>query len=417
MRKALMVAVGTMLVGLAACEDPNDPNSGGTPVNLTWADCTGTSSPTWFAVQDGDGSWNRVSPVGNTFSFTISSGRGGIATYSPDQGLVISYLSTDEMQATLPNCLGSLRSVGGTVTGYSSLDNVNLQMDAVSSITFGNVQPAPSSFVLDGVSPASSSLIATSFQTTAGSTTFENYPTGVVVKRGITGSSGGTVDFGSPIEGITPVLRNVSIGNVLLGETINLRAGLWSSTTDGEISDYQDASGNVSGTVIAPYWGVSSSKLVSGETQNLKVISMKTVGQTTDSRFLSVLYTDMTDRSVTLGASISGITFAGGTRPSVTYTIQTSYDNLWDLTIDQGSFIGTSTTIEVLKTKAYLNSSSPSVTLEVPNLSGVSGFQAGWGLTSGTTATWQFLATGADLGFLSGPVAYTGAARSSTFTP
>jgi hypothetical protein len=237
-----------------------------------------------------------------------------------------------------------------------------------------------------------------------------------VVKRGVTGTSAGTVDFQSPTEGMTPLLRNVSIGNVLLGETIDLSAILWSSTTGGVVSNYQDASGNSSGTVVAPYWGLPSTKLVTGETQELHVASRKSVGQTTDSRFLSVLYTDISDRSVTLGSSISGITFAGGTRPAATYTIQTSYDNFWDLTLNQTTILA-NTTIEVLKTKNYVNSSSPSVVVEVPNLSGVSGFQAAWGLTPGSPATWQFLATGADLGFFSGPVAYTGAARASTFTP
>src|SRR4051812_30989199 len=100
MRKALLAGLGAAVIGISACEDPNGPDNG-TPVAITWSGCTGAALPAWMAVQDGDGSWTRVTPTGNVFSFTISSGRGGIATYSPDDGLYVQYLATEEMQATL----------------------------------------------------------------------------------------------------------------------------------------------------------------------------------------------------------------------------------------------------------------------------------------------------------------------------
>ena len=59
MRRLLFACASIALIGLVACEDIVGP--GGDPVDLSYAPCAGaTDNPTWFAFQDGDGTWQRV---------------------------------------------------------------------------------------------------------------------------------------------------------------------------------------------------------------------------------------------------------------------------------------------------------------------------------------------------------------------
>lgn len=399
------------LTGLAACDGVTDPDPGD-PVDLAYAPCVGALEyPTWFAVQDGEGTWTRIQPTNGAFEFTLTQGRGGIAYYN-DNGLFVEYASTAEFQEYLTDCVGSVRSVAGTATTYSTLDNVRVVMGRSEETIDGGSTPAPGAFTLDAVGPDVTDLIAVRFR----QTNVEDFPTSIVLRRSVTGSTTPVVDFGS-VEAAVPVQRNVNITNVFAGEELGILSQLSTPTTTATTAQYFPAPALVSGAMIAPFYGVSASRLAAGEGHRLFVVASRfPTTSTSESRFSSTTFVDPVDRAVTLGPSLGGVAISGTSRPAATYTIQADYDNLWTVLFEQDAATGYRR-IEALMTRGYIGDAS-NVTLAVPNLSGVAGFQQSWLLVPGTIAEWEFLATDADVMVLAGaPLSYLGASRRATFTP
>ena len=399
------------LTGLVACDGTTDPDPGN-PVDLTYAPCVGAPEyPAWFAFQDGDGAWTRVQPTNGAFEFTISQGRGAIA-YHTDEGLAVEYASTEEFEANLTDCVGSVRSVAGTATTYSTLDNVRVVMGNSQDYIDGGSTPAPGAFSLDAVGPDVTDLIAVRYRLT----NTEEFPTSIVLRRSVTGSTTAPVDFGS-VEAAVPVQRNVNVTNVFAGEDLRVLSQLTTPTTVAPIAFFAPATALVSGATIAPFYGVSASRLAAGEGHRLFALAERVVSTTaTESRFTSAAFVDPVDRAVTLGPSLGGVVVSGTSRPAATYTIQAEYDNLWTVAFEQSTTTNFRR-IEVVMTRGYAGSGS-TVTLAVPNLSGVAGFQQTWLLVPGTPADWEFLATDADPVVLAGaPLSYQGATRGARFTP
>src|SRR5204863_6808957 len=93
---------------------------------------------TWFASQDGDGPWERVTASSSgAFNFAFGTGRGGIAMVTPGAGLFLVYATSDELKANLPACNGSVRTVTGSVSGFTVEDNVSISMGSSNDVAFG----------------------------------------------------------------------------------------------------------------------------------------------------------------------------------------------------------------------------------------------------------------------------------------
>lgn len=417
MRRLLVAcAAPIVLLGLAACDATTDPDLG-EPVDLSFAPCVGASdSPTWFAFQDGDGSWTRVTASAGAFNFAIASGRGGIAMYTPADGLFIVYATTEELQANLPACGGNVRNVSGTVTGYASLDNIDLSMGNASDFFSGAERTPPADFLIETVDANVTDLVGVRYRSSATTTEFELFPNNIFIRRGVTGTTTPTVDFASSTEAGVPSQRNVSVGAMSAGEYITVLSNIALKTVTANIAVYE-SSAIASGSVIAPFYGVPASRLETGESQMLVVEALRDINTNTyERRIATSVFVDPTDRTITLGPALGNVTVTGTSRPSATYTIQNEYDNLFDVVFSQGSGLS-ARQAEVLATRAYLDNAT-SVTLTVPNLVGVSGFSSSWLLTTGVSSNWNFLATDADLSFLnSKALTYRRADRSSTFTP
>src|SRR5437868_402176 len=183
-RQLYTCATVIALVGIVGCDNVAGP--GGEPTNLSYAPCLGASdNPTWFAVQDGDGSWQRVtaSPSGS-FDFTITSGKGGMAMVTPDDGLFVIYATTEELQAELPSCNGSVRTVSGSVTGYTTSDNVSFSMGNSNTVVFGSQSP-PAPFSLPTVDATASDLIAIRYRVSSGTAAFEAFPNNIFLRRNV----------------------------------------------------------------------------------------------------------------------------------------------------------------------------------------------------------------------------------------
>jgi hypothetical protein len=420
MRRVLCAGVSSMvLLAAVACDEVTPP--AGDPVDLSYVPCVGASdSPSWVAFQDGDGSWQRLTATANgSYNFTLRSGKGGLASYTPGGlGLLFVYASTEEFKANLIACSGTIRSVTGTVTGYASLDNVTLWLGVSGTDVFGSSSPAPSAFAITDVDPTATDLLAVRHRTSSSSSVLiDVFPTSVFIRRNLTGSSTSAVDLSSTTEGGAPVQRTAAVTNLTVGEELSVVSLVGLKTTTGSIAAYRAASAVASGTATAPFYGVPASRLASGESQMLYLSADKSVSSNTlESRTITSVFSDPTDRSVTLGPALGTITVTGGARPTATYAVQSAYDNIFSVSFEQGNDASHRRT-DIIASSAYF-AGATSVTLSVPNLSGVSGFSSSWLMVPGVSSTWDFLATDADFSFLNFKVAtYQRAERISTFTP
>jgi hypothetical protein len=420
MRKLLFTGATTVaLIAVAGCEDIVGPI--GDPVALSYALCEGAEDmPSWFAVQDGDGSWQRVSEsASGSFDFEIASGRGGIAMYTPggsDPGLYVVYATTEELEANMPACNGSVRTVTGSVTGYATADNVALAMGASDDVVFGS-EPPPSFFSLPNVDATVTDLVAIRYRTSSGgNVAFESIPNNVVLRRNVTGTSTSLLDFSSATEAGAPLRREINITNSVSGEAISVRSSVALNSTVALIAAYDTYSALVSGSVIVAFHGLPAARLNSDETNVTRVSATKSAGSGSETRYSSFVFSNPVDQSLTLGPALGAVTVAGSSRPAATYNVQASYDKLFDVIFSQGNG-STARQIEVLATSAYLDGAT-TVTLAVPNLSGVAGFSSDWLLVPGVSSFWDFFAADADASLLTGrPIAFQGAQRASTFTP
>jgi hypothetical protein len=405
--------VAFALAAAGACSSDTGSTEPGTPVTIDWAPCINdVDAPSWFAVQDGAKAWARVTPASGAFSFAVRSDKIGVATFA--NGLLsITFATPTEIQSLASTCGSVRRSVSGTVTGYTSPDEVAIHAEASSASVSGG-QTAPAAFVLSDVAPSAFDVLATRSRSTVTGSIFQVTPTSVFIRRAQNTSSLALIDMNSATEAGAPLTQTATVANAATGENLLVVASLNTPTTAIDMGMYQATLGTVSGSVTAPFYGLAAARLVAAESQTLDVIATKTVSSSTSySRTATLNYTASADKTVTLGPVLNPVIVSTGSRPSVSYTIQAGYDQTFELDLDQSS-----SSIQLVVTKGYLGSATTQLSVRVPDLSGVSGFLSSWLLTPGQTATWTFFAAGADIGvFKQNNQSYTAASFTQTFTP
>jgi hypothetical protein len=413
-RPFLSTVIPVALVAIAACTNDTSPG-GGNPVTINWAPCINSSDfPAWFAVQDGSGAWTKVASSNGVFTFTVNSDKAGVAAYSNGQ-LTIVYATTTELNGLKPSCTGSRRTVTGTVTGYTVLDGVDIQMDQGSASVSGSTA-APASFQLTDVAPGPSDVLAVRSRTSlSGGSTIQQTPSAVFIRRAQTNSPLATLDLNSTVESGAPQSKTVTVTNMASNEILDADSFLTTPTSSITMSTYSASLGTVTGNVAALFYGLASARLGTGDAQELQVAATKTLSaSSSESRYVSTIFTDAADKAVTLLSALGTITIAGTARPSASYVIQSGYDQTFELDLDQGSG-SAAKSIQLLMTRAYAGATATAVTLLVPDLTGISGFLPAWLLTTGSSAKWTFFA--GSYGLSTSAQAYTAGSRTATFVP
>ena len=418
MRRTFLGAIVFVALGaMVACTTDTGTTAPGSPVTINWAPCINdVDAPSWFAVRDGTGGWIRILPTNGAFTFTVKSVKVSIATYA-NGTLSVAYATPTEFNAYAPTCASARRTVNGSVTGYTSLDAINIQAEQ-SGVFVSGSQTAPASFTLSNVTPAVFDVVAVRSRSTVVGSTFQSTPTSVFVRRGQTTSPLGLVDLNSATEAGAPLSKTATIVNAATNENLFIEASLNTATTGIPMASYSSTLGTVTGNVTAPFSGVASTRLTTGETQTLDVQASKPTSSTvTDSRFATATYTDVADKTVTLGPALGAVTVTGTSRPTGSYAIQPGYDQLFELDLDQGTGV-TARYIQIIMTRGYAGASASQVALDVPDLTGLPGFGTSWLLAPGSAATWTFYAANATIGiFVHNNQTYMGASRTSNFVP
>lgn len=365
---------------------------GGGSGNVTYSFCAESGIPAFVAYQDGSGPWTRVTlAANNTASFSLPSGRGGVASVVANgflgSNLDVQYGTVQELNADGSDECGVTlqggRTLTGTVSGRGPEDIVSVVAGgAVAGFFFGQ------SFTLNNVAPGPFDLLATRFSVADG-------PGKAIIRRDLNPANNSVLaplDFNGP-EAFDPVARTVTVGNGLGEELVSFALYLLRGGTGGGLYYFDP---NESTETTRTWFGIPNNRRAAGDLHLLAVSAPR--GPQSSSRTVTRVFREATNQSLTLPARLIGPTVTslgasgGSSRTRAVYTPQADYGSRWSTSYQQAG-----QAITVSTTAAY--NGAGTVTLDVPDLSGVSGWNSSWGLRGGVQVEWRFEAFGWDASF------------------
>ncbi len=360
--------------------------------NVTWQFCGTLGIPIWVAFQDGTGAWTHVTGTNDSYSFNITQSVGGVAYVRPSGtgfDLEVFYGSKADLQGRANEVCNGAAGAGKTVTA------------AVAGTSVGDIVLAslgPSSGTLAGSTETFSNVPNGNVDLVAGRTTLTiNGTTAsfslakMIIRRNLNpaaGSALSTIDFGAA-EAFAPVTKNLTISN--LGTDVSAVLGLYFTTNNTFATYFTDFSG---GGATRTYPGVPAANQATGDLHVLAIVGLPSLTGSTPQREALFAFHSAVDQTFALGPAataptVSALTATGYARLRAAVTVQSAYNKVFTFT---GLQTTTPRNVTITQTAGYTNASS--FNLDVPDLSGVSGFDTNWGLKSGTATTWTYTATG-----------------------
>lgn len=379
-------------VTLTVAAAPPPPPSGG---SIAWTYC-GTDRPLFFAVQDGSGPWTRVTAgADGVFRFDLAQSRGGVAAVQANgtaNTLNVYYLTKDEMTVQGRQFCddAGTRNLSGSVSGATATDLVFVGFGSRST----TVVPSQSTnWSLANVLGGSRDLVASRAAFALNGLSVSYTLSNLIIRRGTnatTGANQPVLNFGGS-EAFTPATANVTFANGG-GELFTLITQF--ATANGTSSpltvDVSPAT-----TTTRQWRGVPTARQVAGDVHTLIASATPSAQSSLTGRQVIRYTAAVADQTLTFGpalTSVSTSTVAGGgmVRLRSQYTIQTSYDRFYVAQYQQSS---NGRINQVLASRGYLQGGA-TYDATLPDLSGVSGWLAVYGLASGLPVTWTFSAQG-----------------------
>ncbi len=349
---------------------------GSTGVTLAFAACG--EKPVWVAFQDGDGQWTRLTSTNNFYSFTLTSGRGGLAFVTiPGVNLpylVVQYFTAAEF-SSVTSCQ-TLGTINGTVTGLDGTHSARISL----GLGFGFASSTVPNFQIERVRTGTYDLVGYRGVLTFGNSLNDR----AIIRRDQdipNGGSVGTLDFNGS-ESFAVVSAPITVAGLVGGETVT--ANMYYNTGAAcTRAGYQYVLTNLGSTFIAT--GIPDAQQRSSDFHKLSI----GVGTgDASSRGVSEYFHTLGARTISLGAEmpVPVITLLGGPyrRLQAAYTLPPGYNGSTYLLAGGKSTIHASF--------AYLG--GPSVTLSLPDFSAVQGWDNNWAPASGSTEGWAVGASG-----------------------
>ena len=426
---AASVAPGTYSAGVFVTGTATALTTVTTPLTLTvtqagggggaivgWRFCDAANVPLWFAFRDGTGgTWTRVIPsANNTFSFSLSQSVGGVALVQNFGGtstqVTVYYQAASELNSIASQeCLANPT----TKTVFGSVANV--AAGQTGSVSAGNatasVAGPATAFTLNNLDDGLIDLVAT--RASLNTTTFAQVPDKMILRRSFNPAANSTMavlDFNGS-EAFAPGSAVYTIANGGTDQLFAISSFLTANGSNGSFSFFEPlATGNT-----RTIWGVPSTRTQAGDLHFVIAQASNATGSI--SRGFFQYNRDLANRTLTLGAllnvpAVTSIGTAAFARLKTAGTFQSDYLDGVTSTFNQ-STRGWS----VQLTKAYLGNSA-SFDFDVPDLSGVSGFQSTWALVGGVSTQWSVSALGGLANFvLTEGTTLRTATRTGTITP
>ncbi len=404
-------------------------SGGGGSGNVSWAVCEDVGIPTWFAYRDGNGPWTRaVADAQNVFRFQIDSDRGAVAFTEVEGGdafTQVFFYTRDEIIFVGGNQCegeGGTKTVNGSVADLGPLQTAFISMGSSSATVSGAVGTA---FSLNNVVDGPQDLVAARASLDFG--TLSLIPDRIIIRRGLNPADNATLaplNFGT--EGFNPAQATVTV-NGLLGAEQATVVGLF-TTERGGLGAYFTG---VQGGSVQNYWGIPNDRLETGDLHYLQVavadLNGATAGVPPDTRQVGTGFRQVANRTVTLGPALSTPTIsvvatAPYARLRAEWPLQAEYDRFVFAVFNQPGTGNDGRNISLGASEGYL-AAAASADLQVPDFSGVDGWDNAWGLAAGVSTVWTTTGSGwQGTGFINFPELVDGtqffsASRSGQVTP
>ena len=393
------IAVPMVVTSLAACGDSTGPGGGGSAdyLDLALDFCSaGGQFPVFFAYLNEGEQWTRVIGDANrTFAFNASDKVAIAMIFTDGAGSYSSeflYAKNEELEPLSGGaCSESFgaKTVNGSVAGVATGDFSYVSMGLTSEF----ITPPPSTYSLSDLAFAPLDLIAH-----AGSDQITGeVPDAIIIRRAQNPTNGATLatlDFNSS-EAAAPAVHTASITGLSSNED-NL-IDLYFSTAATYDHPLFLSSFFTAGTQTI--YHVPTAMTQAGDLHLLDVYARTTNGLAV--RGETQWYRTAANRSVALGSplnspTVSTIATSPVVRMRTQLAVQPEY-NSFALALFQQSGASTVRAVSVLGTAGYFDSPG-TWQLDIPDVSGVSGFPTASGLQGGGTLTpYQVVAYGGSL--------------------
>lgn len=401
--------------------------SGGGSGNVSWAFCDYVGVPVWFAYRDGNGPWTRVvGDAQHVYRFQVNSDRGAVAYVQVDDGVPLTqvYLYTrDEMIFVGQNqCdgVGGTKTVNGSVTGLGAMEAAFVSLGSASATVTG---AQGNTFSLNNVEDGAQDLVAARAEFNL--TSLALIPNSLIIRRNLNPANNSTLtplNFGT--EGFAPASASVTVNGLGAGEQSTL-VGLF-TTSRGALGTYF---AGILGGANLTYWGIPNDRLETGDLHYLQVATapLTPTPGSPDTRQVGIGFRQVQNRTVTLGPSLSmptvtSVGTAQNARLRAQWTLQAEYNRFVYFVASQQGTTNEGRSISVGATDGYI-SGQASAELEIPDLSGVDGWDSRWSLLAGVNTTWNASGSGwQGTGYINFPELVDGtqffsATRSGQITP
>jgi hypothetical protein len=390
------------------------PSPGGSGnITLSFASCDPTQVPIWFAVQNGTGSWTRVTQGTNsTFTFAITS-EGGVA-YVTRSGnsfsTTVAFLSEGEASSIATGDICSTPQEG-TRSLTTNVLNAGTQTVTVTLggaiTTFSPPANQPSGgvpFMLNNFPAGRRDLIAARSGIQNGITQLQR----LVLRRNTTYAQSATppsINFTGP-ESFAPLSRFIALSN-LAGDQSSISESF--ITVNGGSAAFFESVGTFcqgAGVDCVPWFAVPDSLLQPGDFHALFIDAAPQGGNGNAGRFAGLqLHAPPAagPASVTLGPPLTTPSLTTlGTTPNVRMRAQLPSQTAYNVAAG-ADFAQDSVVVEVLVTAAYSRGMPATWTIDIPDLSSA-GYDPVWGLKAGVPVNWEVSALGGSvLPFLGAP--------------
>lgn len=396
--------------------------TGGTG-NVSVQFCDLNELPLWVAYRSGTtGAWTPVSAgANNTYSFTIN-GVGGMAWVKPTTGgvadVTIWYGTAAQLtQFGQQECVSSpaTKSLTGSFAGLTGAQTGSVSIGG----GFAQSTIGVNTFSVQNVANGSTDLLA--YRSTQGLVggVFATVPDKGVIRRGVNYAAGSAIpviDFNGT-ESFTPASAQVTVNNAGSGL---LQVFSSFQTGNGTIGGFTFGA-LVGGTNPFSVYGVPSNLTAAGDFHLVQATSTTIVNNApSESRSATQFNRELANRTLTLGPSLTLPTYATlSTTPyariRATGNWQTEYgDQLFAYFQQPG---GSSRNWTISVTRGYTGNGA-SYDFEIPDFTGLAGWNNTWGLVAGVQTQIGAFAysAGNATTTIEGLVALT-AGRFGTYTP
>ncbi|MEP6781970.1 MAG: hypothetical protein ABJC26_18875, partial [Gemmatimonadaceae bacterium] len=355
--------------------------------SIVWQFCDPARIPVFFAVRDGNsGAWTPVTPTNNAYTFALSQATGGVAYVLPNGGgfatTVYLQAKTDFAALAASECTsnpGGGKTVSGSVTGLGPLETASVSLGGAAT---AGVSAGLPNFTLNNVLDGARDLVAarSTLNINTGASTLDR----LIIRRGLNQAANTNItplNFAAA-ESFAPVTSTITINNIGTDQAALIYQFMPATGGSANLGFLFGTTGLTRATV-----GVPLAQTAAGDLHFTTINAVNALTPTT-ARLAILYYRDASvNHAVTLGSvpdlpTVSGTVASGLFLPRVQGTIPADYNSF----VSAG-FTQTNKSVSITASRAYFATNQ--YDLQAPDLGGLSGFNATWGLAQNTNTSYS----------------------------